>query len=100
MIEKFKAQLVAKGYNQRSRLDYTHTFSLVVKMATIRVILTLVVMNGWLLRQMEVNNAFLYGALIETVDMSQLLVFKDLSKPNHVCMLRKAIYRLKQDPRA
>lgn len=90
-VERFKARLVAKGYNQRPDVDYKQAFSLVVKPATIRTILSLVVMNVWDLRQLDVNNAFINGELTKTVFMVQPPRFKDLSKSDHVCRLKKAI---------
>jgi hypothetical protein len=42
-IEKYKARLVAKGFQQRDGIDYTKTFNPVIKLATIRILLSLVV---------------------------------------------------------
>ena len=70
-VDIFKACLVAKGYDRRPGIDYKETFSLVVKPATIRTVLSIVVMEGLDLRQMDANNAFLNGALIETIFMAQ-----------------------------
>lgn len=87
---------MVKRYNQCPGLDYKETFSLVVKQATIRTILYIAMMQGWSLRQLEVNNAFLHGTLTEDVYISQPPGFKDSQYPDHVRRLREATYGLKQ----
>ncbi|KAH9799567.1 retrovirus-related pol polyprotein from transposon RE2 [Citrus sinensis] len=99
-ILKHKARLVAKGFHQVHGIDYTETFSPVVKASTVRVVLSIAVMNNWILRQIDVNNAFLNGILDQEVYMAQPEGFVNSQKPQHICKLRKAIYGLKQAPRA
>ncbi|KAH9750608.1 retrovirus-related pol polyprotein from transposon RE1 [Citrus sinensis] len=99
-INKYKARLVAKGFLQTEGIDYQETFSLVVKAATIRIVLSLAVMNNWKLRQVDINNAFLNGELSETVYMPQPEGFENSEHPNYVCKLKKALYGLNQAPRA
>jgi histone deacetylase 1/2 len=99
-IERYKVRLVAKGYKQHYGIYYEDTFSLVVEIATIRLVLSIAVSKGWCLRQLDVQNAFLHGILEEEVYMRQPLGFENNEVPHYIFKLDKAIYGLKQAPRA
>jgi hypothetical protein len=62
-MNRYKTRLVAKGYAQTYGIHYEETYSLVAKMTTIRTIIAMVVVKGWSLHQMDVNNVFLHGDL-------------------------------------
>jgi hypothetical protein len=57
-LDIYKAKLVAKSFKQRYEIDYEDTFSLVVKAATIRTILSIAVSRGWSLHQLDVQKCF------------------------------------------
>ena len=64
-VERFKDRLVDKRYNQKKGFDHQETFSLVVKMATMRSVVSVATANRWTLHQMDVYNIFLLGDLYE-----------------------------------
>lgn len=68
-FERHKACLVSDGKTQQVDVDCGETFSLVVKLATIRTVLCLALSKAWLIYQLDVKNAFLHGELKETVYM-------------------------------
>uniref|UniRef100_A0AAV1UB94 Reverse transcriptase Ty1/copia-type domain-containing protein n=1 Tax=Peronospora matthiolae TaxID=2874970 RepID=A0AAV1UB94_9STRA len=60
-IEKYKARLVAKGFKQKYGIDYTETFSPVVKYVTLCMVIAITKYFDWPLDQLDVVTAFLYG---------------------------------------
>jgi hypothetical protein len=99
-VDRYKAQLVAKRFKHRHGIDYSDTFSPVVKPTTIHLVISLTVSRGWSLQQLDVHNTFLHGVLEEDVFMRQPLGYVDTSKSDYMCKLDKALYGLKQAPRA
>ncbi|KAG7547971.1 GAG-pre-integrase domain [Arabidopsis suecica] len=99
-IERYKARLVARGFTQTYGEDYRDTFAPVAKLHTVRVVLSLATNLEWELWQMDVKNAFLQGELEEEVYMKPPPGLEDQNAPGKVFKLKKAIYGLKQSPRA
>ncbi|GKC72140.1 retrovirus-related pol polyprotein from transposon TNT 1-94 [Tanacetum coccineum] len=95
-IERYKARLVAKGFNQKEGIDYTKTYAPVAKMVTVKTLLNIAVQSGWIIEQIDVNNAFLHGDLHEDVYMKISQGYTYNLPPNTVRKLTKSLYGLKQ----
>nr|GFC83712.1 retrovirus-related Pol polyprotein from transposon TNT 1-94 [Tanacetum cinerariifolium] len=99
-ILKNKARLVARGYRHEERIDFEESFASVARLEAIRIFLAYAVHKNMVVYQMDVKTAFLNGNLREDVYVSQPDGFVDPDNPNHVYKLKKALYELKQAPRA
>ena len=99
-IIRNKASFACKGYSQIEGINFEQTFSLVDHMKAIRMLLEFYFSKGFKDYQMDVKSPFFNGELKEEVYMKQLEWFDLAEEKDFVCMFRKALYRLKQDPRA
>ncbi|CAI7922615.1 unnamed protein product [Closterium sp. NIES-54] len=96
-IEHHKSRLVAKGYQQKEKVDYKDLFACVVKPTTLQTQLAGATIKGWVVKQMDVTTAFLNDVLEEKIFEGQPEGFDDGSV--RVWKLKKALYGLKQAPR-
>ena len=91
---RYKACLVAKGYNQVEG-NFNDIFSPIVRHTSIHVLLSLVAIHDLYLEQLDVKIAFLYEALKEQIYIKQPERFIIEEKEDHVCLLKKSFDGLK-----
>jgi hypothetical protein len=99
-IEKYKARLVTREFSQKEGVDYEETFAPVTRYTSIRAVISLALVMGWRIHQMDVKKTFLNGVIEEEVYIEQPRGFEVHGKESHVCRLKKVLYKLKHAPRA
>ncbi|GJT05213.1 putative ribonuclease H-like domain-containing protein [Tanacetum coccineum] len=97
---KNKARLVTQGYTQEEEIDYNEVFALVARIKAIRLFLAYVSYKDFVVYQMDVKSAFMYGKIEEEVYVCQPPSFEDPYFPDRVYKVEKALYGLHQAPRA
>ncbi|GJU99057.1 ribonuclease H-like domain-containing protein [Tanacetum coccineum] len=100
IVTRNKARLVAQGYTQEEGIDYDEVFAPVARIEAIRLFLAYASFMGFMVYQMDVKSAFLYGIIAEEVYVCQPLGFEDLGYPDKVYKVVKALYSLHQAPRS
>ncbi|GKA36240.1 putative ribonuclease H-like domain-containing protein [Tanacetum coccineum] len=100
IVIKNKARLVAQGYTQEEGIDYDEVFSPVARIEAIRLFLAYASFKDFVVYQMDVKSAFLYGKIEEEVYVCQPPGFEDPDFPDRVYKVEKALYGLHQAPRA
>nr|GEX70530.1 putative ribonuclease H-like domain-containing protein [Tanacetum cinerariifolium] len=100
IVVRNKARLFAQGHTQEEGIDYEEVFAPVARIEAIRLFLAYVSFRGFMVYQMDVKSAFLYGNIEEEVYVCQPSGFKDPNHPNKVHKVVKSLYGLHQAPRA
>ncbi|GJS57777.1 retrovirus-related pol polyprotein from transposon TNT 1-94 [Tanacetum coccineum] len=99
-VIKSKSRLVAQGYTQEEGIDYDEVFAPVARIEAIRLFLAYASFKDFVVYQMDVKSAFIYGKIEEEVYVCQPPGFEDPDFPNRVYKVEKALYGLHQAPRA
>ncbi|GKA25288.1 putative ribonuclease H-like domain-containing protein, partial [Tanacetum coccineum] len=100
IVIKNKARLVTQGYTQEEKIDYDEVFALVARIKAIRIFLDYASFKDFVVYQMDVKSAFLYGKIKEEVYVCQPPGFEDPDFPDRVYKVEKTLYGLHQAPRA
>ncbi|GKC35999.1 putative ribonuclease H-like domain-containing protein, partial [Tanacetum coccineum] len=91
---------VSQGYIKEEGIDYDEVFAPIARIEAIRLFLAYASFKDFMVNQMDVKSAFLYGKIEEEVYVCQPPGFEDLDFPDRVYKVEKALYGLHQAPRA
>ncbi|GJW21994.1 putative ribonuclease H-like domain-containing protein [Tanacetum coccineum] len=100
IVIRNKARLVAQGHTQEEGIDYDEVFAPVPRIEAIRLFLAYASYKDFVVYQMDMKSAFLYGKIEEEVYVCQPPGFEDSDFPDRVYKVEKALYGVHQAPRA
>ena len=93
---RLRARLVAKGFSQTEGIDYDETFAPVARLDSLCMLLAIAAHFDLEVHHIDIKSAYLNGNLDEEIYMEQPKGFVVKGKENQVCLLKKALYSLKQ----
>ncbi|GJX99044.1 putative ribonuclease H-like domain-containing protein [Tanacetum coccineum] len=96
IVTRNKARLVAQGYTQEEGIDYDEVFAPVARIEAIRLFLAYASFMGFMVYQMDMKSAFLYGKIEEEVYVCQPPGFEDPGYPDKVYKVVKALGKIDQ----
>nr|GEZ40473.1 putative ribonuclease H-like domain-containing protein [Tanacetum cinerariifolium] len=100
IVVRNKARLVSQVHRHEEGIDNDEVFAPVARIEAIRLFLAFASYIGFMVYQMDVKSAFLYGEIEEEVYVTQPKGFEDPHNPKHVYRVVKALYGLHQAPKA
>ncbi|GKG41935.1 putative ribonuclease H-like domain-containing protein, partial [Tanacetum coccineum] len=100
IVIRNKARLVAQGHTQEEGINYDEVFAHVARIEAITIFLAYASYMEFMVYQMDVKSAFLYGQIEEEVYVCQSPGFEDPDHPDKVYKVVKALYGLHQAPKA
>ncbi len=95
-VSRYKARLVAQGFSQHKGIDYSKTFTPVIKSTSLRVFLAICAWHSWRIHQMDIKSAYLNGTITEDIYMWQPKGYKEKGSEDKIAKLKKGLYGLKQ----
>ncbi|GKA40948.1 putative ribonuclease H-like domain-containing protein [Tanacetum coccineum] len=99
VVIRNKSRLVAHGYTQEEGIDYDEVFAPVARIEAIRLFLAYASFKDFVVYQMDVKSAFLYGKIEEEVYVCQPPGFEDPDFLDRIKKVEKALYGLHQAPK-
>ena len=99
-VVKHKARLVVKDFVKKQGVAFEELFAPMARLEPVRLLLAIAAHHSWEVHHMDLKSAFLNGELKETVYVRQQSGFLNNDNPNKVLCPHKALYGLRQAPRA